>query len=230
MSSNLKVNHLLWEIASQNKIELLGIADIREERKNFVALPERLLLKLPLAIVIGKRVSPTILSTLENGPNLIYYHHYRQLNLWLDQVAEKIAFRIEKEGYYALPIAASQIVNWEKQRGHVSHKKLAELAGLGFRGRNNLFITERWGAQVRLVSILTDFPLKSANPLEKDCGLCKRCLDICPAKAIKEEITNFDYISCYNKLREFSKSWGIGQNICGLCVKACSGLKADGRD
>ncbi len=41
----------------------------------------------------------------------------------------------------------------------------------------------------------------------------------------KENIKNFDRISCLNKLIHFSKQYNIGHYICGLCVKACSGLK-----
>jgi epoxyqueuosine reductase QueG len=45
---------------------------------------------------------------------------------------------------------------------------------------------------------------------------------VCPAEAIKEEAAAFDYLACYQKLKEFSKQKGIGQQICGLCVKACA--------
>lgn len=211
------------EMGQKNSLDLLGVADIREERANFQGLPQETIERLPLAIVIAKRVSPAVLSTLEDGPTLLYYHHYRQLNSWLDRAALEIAWEIERKGYLALPIPASQVVDWEKMRGQVSHKDLARLASLGWRGRNNLLVTEKWGAQVRLASILTNFPLEPAHPVPRDCGACHRCLAVCPAQAIKEETTAFDHLACYQQLKEFQKTRHIGQYVCGLCVKACPG-------
>lgn len=205
-------------------IQLLGIADITEERKLFRHLPTKLLDKTSFAIVIGERVSPTVLGTLEDRPNLIYFHHYRQLNFQLDRAAQRIASEIDNLGHHALAIAASQIVDWGEYAGHVSHKKLAWLAGLGWRGRNSLLVTPQCGAQVRLASVLTDLSLSPASPLDKNCGHCQQCLTVCPAKAIKEKAGNFDRQACFDKLKEFSRIQGIGQHICGLCVKACPGL------
>ena len=204
-------------------IPILGVADIIQEREQFSLLPRQVIAELPFAIVIGKRVSPTVLGTLEDGPNLIYFHHYRQLNVSLDQAAHKIASEIEELGYKALPIPASQIVDWEKYTGHVSHKRLAWLAGLGWWGRNNLLVTPKWGARVRLASVLTNLPLSPVSPIDADCGSCQRCLSVCPAKAIKESREDFDYTACFSKLKEFRATRGIGQHICGLCVKCCLG-------
>ena len=230
MGIDLQANQdFLKEVGRRSGIDLLGVADIRKQQGCFYELPGELLARLFFAVVIGVRVSPTVLDTLKDGPNAIYYHHYRQLNFLLDRVALKIAGEIEKLGYGALPIPASQIIDWNKMIGHASHKKLAQLAGLGWRGRNNLLVTEKWGAQLRLASILTDFPLEPSDPVQRDCGSCQACLSACPAKAIKEEITAFDYIACYNQLKEFARTLHRGQHICGLCVKACCGSGTDER-
>jgi len=222
-SSPEEVNfNLLQKVAWENGIDLFGVAEVGEERKNFCLLPESLILKLPWAVVMAARVSPTVLATLKEGPNHLYFHHYRQLNFLLDRVALLIAAKIEETGYLALPVAASQIIDWERQRGHVSHRQLAQKAGLGWQGRNNLLVTPQQGAQVRLVSILTNFPLKPGRPLALDCGTCRRCIAVCPAGAIKEEVAAFDSLACYQKLKEFSRQKGVGQEICGLCVKACA--------
>jgi epoxyqueuosine reductase QueG len=215
--------NLLEELRRETSLDLLGVADIRQKRNTFQGFPAGLIEAFPLAIVVAVHVSTAVLNTLEDGPNLLYYHHYRQLNSQLDRAAWRIAQEIERKGYSALPIPASQIIDWQKMAGHLSHKELAHLAGLGWRGRNNLLVTPRWGAQVRLASILTDFPLQPGHPLQRDCGSCQRCLTVCPAKAIKREATAFDHSACYEQLREFSRTRHIGQYVCGLCVKACSG-------
>lgn len=215
--------NLLEELRRETSLDLLGVADIRQERNTFEGFPTGLIEVFPFAIVVAVHVSTAVLNTLEDGPNLIYYHHYRQLNSQLDRAACRIAQEIERKGYSALAIPAAQIIDWEKMVGHLSHKGLARLAGLGWRGRSNLLVTPRWGAQVRLASILTDFPLEPAHPLQTDCGSCQRCLTVCPAKAIKREATAFDYLACYQQLKEFSRTRHIGQHICGLCVKVCPG-------
>jgi len=225
MSNDFRRNlSIITHMANEEGIDLLGVAGISHGREHFHQLPASLLEKLPLAIVIGVGLSAAVLDSLEDAPNLVYLHHYRQINAHLDQVALKISQEITRLGYLSVPIAASQLVDWEKQLGHVSHKELARLAGLGWRGRNNLLVTEQWGAQVRLSSILTDFPLEAAKPVVKDCGNCFRCLSSCPVEAIKKELKDFDSAGCYNQLKEFKKQTGIGHHICGLCVKVCAGV------
>jgi len=217
------MQNLLERVKHENSLDLLGVADVRGSREGFLELPKAVREIFPLAIVIAVRVSRSVLITLEDGPNLLYYHHYRQLNFQLDRAALRMAQEIEREGYAALPIPASQVVNWATMKGHLPHKDVAYLAGLGWRGRNNLLITEEWGSQVRLATVLTDLPLDAGYPLEVDCGSCRRCLAVCPAGAIKEEPSAFDHTACYQQLKEFSKTRQIGQYVCGLCVKACCG-------
>jgi len=171
---------------------------------------------------LGLALCDGVMELIEDHPTLFYLHHYRQANYILDQLAFRIARTIEAMGGRALPIAASQIVDWEGQRAHFDHKTLAELAGLGWRGRNNLLVTPRYGARVRLVSILTDLPLKTDRPYQGPrCGTCKACIQACPAGAIKEDPAEFDHLKCFEKLKEFRRVYNVGQYICGVCIRAC---------
>jgi epoxyqueuosine reductase QueG len=68
-------------------------------------------------------------------------------------------------------------------------------------------------------------PLETDKPLEDDCGVCRKCLKPCPAQAIGETKEEFDHRACFEKLKEFKKMGIVGQHICGVCVKACLGLK-----
>jgi epoxyqueuosine reductase QueG len=141
----------------------------------------------------------------------------------LDRFAIQAAVALELSGAKALAVPASQITAWRPlPRGHISHKLLGAAAGLGWRGRNNLLVTPRHGARIRLVSVLTDLPVEAANsPLEFGCGSCRECIELCPAGAIKQDPHDFDAQACSEKLAEFSKIRFIGQRICGICVKAC---------
>ncbi len=224
MTPSLQENRtILEQLRRQCSLDLLGVADVRRKGEELSGLPVNVRDSLPLAVVIALRVSRAVLSTLEDGPNLLYFHHYRQINAQLDHAATKISAEIERRGCSALPIPASQIVDWEKMTGQVSHKAMARLAGLGWQGRNNLLVTPQLGSQVRLATILTDFPLTPDHPLEADCGSCRRCVAVCPARAIGETPAAFDLPACYEKLNEFRKTRHIQQHICGVCVKACPG-------
>ncbi|KPK73640.1 hypothetical protein AMJ87_01075 [candidate division WOR_3 bacterium SM23_60] len=177
--------------------------------------------KSPRAIVCGVRLSKSVLETVTDRPSLLYKHHYKTVNWILDQTAFRLAQFIEEKGAQAIAIPASQTVDWQNHRGHISHKALARAAGLGHIGRSGLLVHPTHGAQVRYVSILTDLRFEPDAPVDTDCGTCTKCIDVCPAHAISEH--GVDIHRCYEKLREFSRIRGIGQYICGVCVKVCNG-------
>jgi epoxyqueuosine reductase len=203
-------------------IDLFGVADVAPIRGEFLIDPGHRD-QFPLAISLGKRLLSTVLEDLQDSPTALYMHHYRQVNFLLDRAALLTASLIEDQGYRALPVAASQIVDWDNQRAHVPHKKVGELAGLGWLGRNNLLVNPEFGSQFRLVTILTDLPLAAGAPLAMDCGECRRCVPICPALAIKETREQFDHRACFEQLKEFRRRALVSQYICGVCVNACPG-------
>jgi epoxyqueuosine reductase QueG len=218
-------NYLTLKRFSQDLgIDLFGVADISEIKKDF-NLSQGLGEKFDRAICLGARLSQGILEEIESAPTKLYFHHYRTVNAFLDQVAFKVCNYIQKLGYLSLPIPASQIIDWQNQKAHLSHKKIGYLAGLGWIGRNNLLVNKDLGSQFRLVSILTHMPLKADKPLKKDCGACNLCVTICPVSAIREDPANFGHTECFEKLKEFQKQRLVDQYICGICVKICRGNK-----
>ena len=202
--------------------DLFGVADISSLKDEFL-LSESAKKKAKRAISLGSRVSCAILDEIGDKPTKIYSYHYRTLNTFLDQMALRLSNFIQSEGFFALPIPASQIIDWEKQNAHLSHKKIGLLAGLGWIGRNNLLVNENLGSQFRLVTILTDMDLEADKPLDKDCGTCKLCIEACPAKAIQQGKEDFDYVKCLDKIKAFQSKHIVDQYICGICVKACKG-------
>ncbi|MFO7674957.1 MAG: hypothetical protein R6X12_01365 [bacterium] len=186
-------------------------------------LPAGTIARHPYAISAALPLLPAVLATLTDRPNHLYEHHYRQANFALDRLGLALARAVQDAGLSALPIPASQIVDWQRQRGHLSHKRVAVAAGLGWLGRNNLLVTPRHGAQVRLVTVLTDLPLPPPGPPAGDCGDCRACLAACPCGAIRDTAAEFDHRACYEQLREFQRRRDASQYICGLCVKACPG-------
>ena len=201
--------------------DLFGAADLSQTPLETRDLTEGLLKDLSFGISIGVRLADAVMNSIDDHPTPLYLHHYRQANYTLDRIAFHVAALIQHMGGEALPIAASQIVDWEHQRGHLSHKRVAQAAGLGWLGRNNLLVSSAYGARIRLVSILTDLPLQTDTPLEDSCGTCRQCIAACPANAIREKVEEFDHLGCFEKLKEFRNKYNVGQYICGVCVKAC---------
>lgn len=212
----------LKKFSQAQGIDLFGVADISKIKNEFRLSPKTLQ-DLDKAVCLGVMLSHAALSEIEDSPTKLYFHHYRTVNMFLDQAALKLCNFIQKKGYSALAIPASQIVDWEKQVAHLSHKKLGVLAGLGWIGRNNLLVTKQLGSQFRLTTILTNMPVKTDKPVKEDCGSCFLCVKICPAGAIKNDPAGFDHIKCFEKLKDFQKRRLVDQYICGVCVNVCKG-------
>lgn len=205
--------------------DLFGTADVSLLKDGFVVSPKAAK-DLNTAISLGVRVSSGVLSEIENQPTKLYFHHYRTVNMFLDQLALRLSNFIQNSGSKAIPIPASIIVDWQKQTAHLSHKHIGHLAGLGWIGRNNLLVNKKLGSQFRLVTVLTDMPLKYDKPTEEDCGKCRVCVVICPVKAIKKEPAEFDHLGCFELLKEFQRQKVVDQYICGICVNICRGKNA----
>jgi epoxyqueuosine reductase QueG len=207
----------------EQDVDVFGIGDMAHYGRELVGLDAPTGERLPFALSIGLVLSKAILDTVVDGPNPLYLHHYRQLNYRLDMIGYLLSREIEKKGYKALPFAASQVIDWQNQLGHISHKHIAVLSGVGWIGRNNLLIHPVYGAHVRYNTILTDMPLASNEPLSRGCGECRDCIDRCPAGAIKDSQSLFDHQGCYNMLTQFKNKRNLGHHICGICIEACKG-------
>ncbi len=185
---------------------------------------------LRYAVTIVRRLSDTVVETIDGKPTIIYFHHYRTTNTKLDLLALDAVDFIEAQGYSALPIAASQSTNTDKDayRGIFSHKTAAVLSGLGFIGKNALFITPQYGSKIRLATVLTDMPLTAEFPvMARGCGSCEICKNACPAKAItgnnyvygNARDSIFDARRCSEHMKTY-KDIGRGA-VCGICMRVC---------
>ena len=211
----------LKEYALTQGASLFGVAGISGLPEQQCSLPAKTLKGLDKAVSIAFHLSDRVLEDIVDGPTRLYFFHYQRANMLLDEMGLKITNFIQDRGWDALPIPASQIIDWEKQWAHVSHKHIAARAGIGWIGRNNLLVSSQFGSRQRLITVLTSMPLKLDNPLPWGCGECRACVSSCPSQSIKERPEDFDHIGCFQMMKVLVKKAGISQNICGLCVKAC---------
>lgn len=207
-------------------VDLVSSARIGpQQRRGFHASIRELSEPFGSALVMGIRLSAAVLDTVRKAPTWTYYHHYRTVNLALDRAALILSGECQRMGYGALPVPASQVLDWDRLRGHLSHRELGALAGLGWRGRNNLLVNPLFGSQVRYTTVLTDLPLPepAGGCGNAGCGDCRLCVSVCPVRAIHDDFEDFELDRCSAQLRRFSKREKLNVQICGLCVRACTG-------
>ena len=132
-----------------------------------------------------------------------------------------------KISYYIPPMAQS---NEEELLAPFSYKYAAVNAGLGWIGKNDVVITEKYGPRIRLSAVLIDHEFTYGQKIvESKCPTsCKICVDTCPYNALHNVMWNIDtlrddiidYRLCNQKRSLYIEKHGR-KNACGLCMAAC---------
>ncbi|MGT2906397.1 tRNA epoxyqueuosine(34) reductase QueG [Streptococcus dentiloxodontae] len=61
---------------------------------------------------------------------------------------------------------------------------VARRAGIGFIGKNGLVISKEFGSYMYLGELITNLEIEPDQPVDYDCGDCRRCLDACPTSCL----------------------------------------------
>jgi len=111
-----------------------------------------------------------------------------------------------------------------------SFKYAATRAGIGWIGKNDVVITEKYGPRVRLSAVLVDAPLSFGEPItESKCpDGCTLCVELCPCNALhgvkwdasKQRSELIDYQRCNRMRSAFIPKLGR-KHACGRCLVAC---------
>lgn len=71
----------------------------------------------------------------------------------------------------------------------------AASCGMGYIGKSNVLVTEKYGPRINMTYLFTDAPLQTkVEEVESRCGRCTACLDACPCGALTDE--GYDEASC----------------------------------
>lgn len=166
--------------------------------------------------------------TLENYTEERFDKSILNAKAKLETILKDIETALQEKGikYYIPPVAQQ---NEEDLLAVFSFKYAAVNAGLGWIGKNDVLITEKYGPRVRLSAVLIDYPFQVGTKItESRCENCRKCVDICPHKALTginwdiNALRNdiIDYYLCNRKRSEYIEKHGR-KNACGLCMVIC---------
>lgn len=149
---------------------------------------------------------------------------YIETNQLIFDLNTCLSEQLSRQGYESRIIPATHNFDEVKLISDWSHRHIAYLAGLGSFGLNNMLITEK-GCCGRVGSIVTNAFIEPTpwsgqeNCLYKHGGLCQKCIDRCPEKALT--VAGFDRQKCYSaKCLENAKMYsalGVA-DACGKCL------------
>lgn len=185
-------------------------------------------MKYGVSVVVS--MTPSIVKSIENGPTEEYYLEYKRLNSLLDNLVINGATFLQVKGFKALAQTTTSVKEIGNYRTVLPHKSFATRAGIGWIGKCALLVTEEFGSAIRISSILTNAPLKVAEPINyAKCNSCNMCVNACPAGAAlgdewnvtKDRDEFFNPVLCRTQARLRAAKIGIEATICGKCIQVC---------
>jgi len=208
---------------------LVGYADVSDVLFEAVASLEK-------AVSIAVALNPSVICEISKGPTKRYYKEYNRANNLLADLCDHTVDILISQGYKTVALEPTiEKIDLTSLDAPLPHKTIATKAALGWIGKSALLITKRYGAAIRLASVLTNADLDIADPVEQSmCGDCHHCVDHCPANAIKgnnwqlgaPRDSIYDAFVCCETAIKLSKKVGIQSTIgrvaiCGICINVC---------
>ena len=111
------------------------------------------------------------------------------INEYLDKLIEKLQ-KMNTSAQFSIHCDTSPLAD----------RYMAYLAGLGFYGKNNCFISPKWGSYVMIGTILTTLEFEPNTPLGQSCMGCNRCITACLGQCLGHD--EFKYDTCKSYLTQ----------------------------
>lgn len=147
---------------------------------------------------------------------------YIETNGLISDLNEYIKIQLKALGYKSASVPATHNFDESKLISDWSHRHVANIAGLGTFGINNMLITEK-GCCGRVGSIVTNLKIKPSKKIKyeyclyKDKNICNKCVERCSKGALS--ISEFNRFKCYDLLLENDEvhsDLGL-TDACGKC-------------
>ncbi len=158
---------------------------------------------------IEKKINPKLL--MENGETIIsiafpYYHgdkgegdnfslytrgldYHKVVEKYLKKICEFIELMGGEAKYFV-------------DSNPLPERYIAAISGIGFIGKNNTLITEKYGSYVFLGEIITNLKLEWDKSKNCRCKECNLCMKKCPTNVIIEDIKRFNSSQCISYLTQ----------------------------
>jgi epoxyqueuosine reductase QueG len=176
-------------LARQEGVDSVGVAsaDCVQPTPNRRG-PRSVLAGAQSVVVFAKRM---LTGSIESPSSQVVTSQNLALYQELDRICYVLGCFLEQRGYLAATVPSYNPVEMTSETkgfvGAVSLRHVAQAAGLGVLGKNNLLITPHLGPRVRLGALVTTALLDPDKPLNKDvCGDCEACIAACPGNALSE--------------------------------------------
>jgi epoxyqueuosine reductase QueG len=150
--------------------------------------PSNVLPEASSVVVFAKRM---LAGSIESPREEVVTSQNLTLYQELDRISYALGCFLEERGHRAATIPAYSPVEMTSVTkgfvGVVSLRHVAQAAGLGNLGKNNLLITAELGPRIRLGGVVTTARMDPDEPLTEDfCSDCNACIAACPVNALSE--------------------------------------------
>ena len=219
------MKELIKKIAKENKISDIGFL----KAEKFSAIKD--VSKTPFLPECNERENPFLIMEAAKTIIVLAFSYYTNTEGNLSMYARG------QDYHHVTKKLSSPILDFLIDAGYkaeffcdsasLNERYLANMAGLGFIGKNGFLISPEFGSYIFLAHIITNCEISPDKPNNKTCMACGKCIKACPAGALSRG----DFYSCLSyvtqKKGELSEKekiliknnntcWGcdICQNVC----------------
>lgn len=218
-------------------LDTFGVTKCRkfEEIKERLEIKRKLKLENPFEEKdIEKRINPFLLY--EDGKSIIsiafpyLYPNKGEENPYFSKYTMGLDYHLVVKSYL------NKILEYIKSLGGdgislvdsnpLPERYIAKLCGVGFIGKNNMVITEKYGSYIFLGEIITNVTMKYDIPMDNKCEQCVKCIEGCPTKALNPNRKNSNICLSYiTQKKDLEEKWFkiIDKRLfgCDTCQNHC---------
>ena len=195
------------------------------DRRDAYAHPEHVLEGVRSLVMLGMHYRTEQPQAAQPGQGLVSRYAWGERDYH-----DVIRARLHDLSDYLRELVPSATTRGVVDTAPLLEREFAQLAGLGWAGKNTLLISPQSGSYFFLAAVLTDVQLQADAAHETDhCGSCTACLDACPTDAFPQPYV-LDASKCISYLtielqdsipRELRTGMGDWLFGCDVCQDVC---------